>query len=329
MRVVIFCHSIISDWNHGNAHFLRGVATELISLGHTVNIYEPGDAWSATNLVRDYGPQSCDLFHRFYPNLISNRYDREKIDLDKELRGADLVLVHEWNDPELIRDIAAIRRRSDFVAFFHDTHHRMASSPCAFSQAAIEEYDAILVFGRSLAEFYRQQGFRNRMFIWHEAADTRIFRPQRRKTLKQDVVWIGNWGDEERTVEINAYLLEPVRCLGISASLYGVRYPEAVLEILRDAGIKYLGWTPNFAVPRIFSESRLTVHIPRRPYSEKLPGIPTIRVFEALACGIPLIAAPWNDTEKLFRPGDYIQLTGPSEAESAFSSILNNPEGAA
>jgi spore maturation protein CgeB len=50
-----------------------------------------------------------------------------------------------------------------------------------------------------------------------------------------------------------------------------------------------------------------TVHVPRRYYANALPGIPTIRVFEALACGIPLLSAPWDDSEALFRPGqDYL-----------------------
>ena len=48
----------------------------------------------------------------------------------------------------------------------------------------------------------------------------------------------------------------------------------------------------------------MTVHIPRRPYTRMLPGIPTIRIFEALACGIPLVSAPWDDCEGLFTPGD-------------------------
>ena len=43
--------------------------------------------------------------------------------------------------------------------------------------------------------------------------------------------------------------------------------------------------------------------MPRRFYVDALPGIPTIRVFEALACGIPLVSAPWNDSEHLFEPG--------------------------
>jgi spore maturation protein CgeB len=47
----------------------------------------------------------------------------------------------------------------------------------------------------------------------------------------------------------------------------------------------------------------VTVHVPRRPYVRALPGIPTIRPFEALACGIPLISSPWRDVEGLFKPG--------------------------
>ena len=51
MRFVIFTHSLVSDWNHGNAHFLRGVATELVARGHEVRIFEPRDGWSLQNLI--------------------------------------------------------------------------------------------------------------------------------------------------------------------------------------------------------------------------------------------------------------------------------------
>jgi spore maturation protein CgeB len=64
---------------------------------------------------------------------------------------------------------------------------------------------------------------------------------------------------------------------------------------------------PNFDVPAVFSRFRLTIHIPRRPYVEAVPGISTIRRFDALACGIPLISSSWNDSESLFTPGrDYV-----------------------
>ena len=52
MRIVYFTHSLASCWNHGNAHFLRGVLRELIALGHEVVAYEPEGAWSLGNLSR-------------------------------------------------------------------------------------------------------------------------------------------------------------------------------------------------------------------------------------------------------------------------------------
>jgi spore maturation protein CgeB len=58
----------------------------------------------------------------------------------------------------------------------------------------------------------------------------------------------------------------------------------------------------------------MTVHIPRLPYATALPGIPTIRVFEALACGIPLVCAPWRDAEHLFSPGDDFLVARDGEA---------------
>ena len=53
MKIALFYHSLISDWNHGNAHFLRGVVRELLALGHTVEVYEPASGWSLQNLLWD------------------------------------------------------------------------------------------------------------------------------------------------------------------------------------------------------------------------------------------------------------------------------------
>ena len=50
MQTVMFYHSLVSDWNHDNAHFLRGIVTELISRGHQVRVYEPENGWSLGHL---------------------------------------------------------------------------------------------------------------------------------------------------------------------------------------------------------------------------------------------------------------------------------------
>ena len=73
-------------------------------------------------------------------------------------------------------------------------------------------------------------------------------------------------------------------------------------------------------MPEVFARFRVTVHVPRRPYVEALPGIPTIRVFEALACGIPLVCAPWDDAEGLFTPGR--RLPGRARRRQRCSSHL-------
>jgi spore maturation protein CgeB len=95
---------------------------------------------------------------------------------------------------------------------------------------------------------------------------------------------------------------------------------------LADAGIEYGGWLPNYRVPEVFSRYRVTVHIPRRPYTRLLPGIPTIRPFEALACGIPLISAPWDDAEHLFQTGvDFMMARNGQEMTSNLERILSDP----
>ena len=81
MRILIFCHSLVSDWNHGNAHFLRGITAELMRRGHDVHVYEPAESWSRCNLEAEYGQWPIVQFHRRYPCLESTRYDAA-IDLD-------------------------------------------------------------------------------------------------------------------------------------------------------------------------------------------------------------------------------------------------------
>src|SRR5205814_6236717 len=85
MRIVIFCHSLASDWNHGNAHFLRGVCSELVARGHDLAVYEPSDAWSVRNLVAEAGDSALDDYRLVYPHLRSVRYDPDRLDLERAL----------------------------------------------------------------------------------------------------------------------------------------------------------------------------------------------------------------------------------------------------
>ena len=323
MRVVMFYHSLISDWNHGNAHFLRGIACELQHAGHKVAVWEPEDSWSVCNLIESEGEAAIARFRQAYPNLSSTRYRTDGLDLDEALDRADLVLVHEWNDPMLVKQIGLHHiRNGSYTLLFHDTHHRSVTDPEAMSRYDLSGYDGVLAFGASVAEVYRRYGWGRRVWVWHEAADTRMFRPVD-SAKEGDVVWIGNWGDDERAAELNEFLISPVRELGLKARIHGVRYPALARRALHDAGIVYAGWVANFDAPNVFARYRFTVHVPRRPYATALPGVPTIRIFEALACGMPLISAPWSDSENLFSPGeDFLSVRNGEEMRRAMQAVL-------
>jgi spore maturation protein CgeB len=331
MKIKLFCHSLLSDWNHGNAHFLRGIVRELGERGHDIDVFEPADGWSRRNLQRDAGPEAIEAFQREFPGLASRTYDPAELDLEAELGDAELVIVHDWNEPELVARIGAHRARGDYTLLFYDAHHRAVSSPEQLAAFDLSAYDAVLAFGAVIRDVYIERGWARRAFVWHEAADAALFRPPANGRDKSaDLVWIGNWGDGERSAELREFLLEPARSLGLSGHVYGVRYPPEAQRAVSDAGLSYEGWLPNYRAPQAFAQHHVTVHVPRRAYVRRIPGVPTIRVFEALACGIPLVSAPWNDCEQLFRAGeDYLIARDGTEMKAHLATLLSDREAAA
>jgi spore maturation protein CgeB len=234
--------------------------------------------------------------------------------------------VHEWNPHVLVARIGEHRARSgSYRLLFHDTHHRAVTDRWSMASYDLRHYDGVLAFGQVIRDLYLSEGWAERAWTWHEAADVRVFHPIEGTQDEGDLVWIGNWGDNERSAELREFLLEPVRDLGLRARIHGVRYPDEAKAQLKEAGIEYARWLPNFRAPEVFSRFGVTVHVPRRPYVEALPGIPTIRPFEALACGIPLVSAPWDDAEGLFRPGtDFLVARNGEEMKRHLRAVLSD-----
>lgn len=329
MKCVLFYHAFSSCWNNGNAHFLRGIARELSKLGHDVVVYEPADGWSRVNAIRDRGQDVLMEVSRLFPDVTVRSYD-QSLDLDEALEAADLVIVHEWNPADLIERIG--RRRAQgapFTLLFHDTHHRAVTAREELAQLDLDGFDGVLAFGEVLRQVYLRLGWANKAFTWHEAADTELYRPLPEHERVHDLVWIGNWGDDERTTELRDYLIEPVATLKLRAAIYGVRYPQAALDAINAARIAFGGWLPAHRAPLAFARARVTVHVPRGPYVRALPGIPTIRMFEAMACRIPIVSAPWEDTEALFTPQSYLRVGNGAQMRDALSVLLRDTEFAA
>jgi spore maturation protein CgeB len=327
MKIAYFTHSLLSCWNHGNAHFLRGVLRELIARGHDVRTLEPEGNWSLANLLADGGEAGLEPYRTAYPDLSSQSFAPD-VDPAELVGDAELVIVHEWNDPALVAAIGDLRKRGGrFTLLFHDTHHRAVSDPDAIRAFDLSGYDGVLAFGETLSEVYRRWGWGGRVWTWHEAADTRHFHPPVHEGAREGLVWIGNWGDGERTQELEDFLFRPANAAGLPLDIYGVRYPDEAKAMLASHGARYRGWAPNAKAPEIFARHLATVHVPRRYYATILPGIPTIRVFEALACGLPLVSAPWKDAEGLFRPGtDYLVARDGAEMTRHLTALRDDPD---
>jgi spore maturation protein CgeB len=332
LNIALFSHSLVSDWNHGNAHFLRGLVRELIRMGHGVRCYEELGCWSLANLMKQEGEvaiQAIDRFRAAYPELDVRFYRASHAGLlhflAQELRETHLVLLHEWNNPALVNSVLSLKRKYNFIALLHDTHHRAYTRTGEILRFHLHLLDGVLAFGEAVRRIYADGFGLARSWTFHEAADVSCFGPLNR-AKEIDLIWIGNWGDEERTRELEEFLVGPATAPPRRRVVaHGIRYPEYALRELVRAGIQYRGYLPNLAAPEAYAESVVALHVPRRPYADGLGGIPTIRVFEALACGIPLLCSPWEDSEGLFSPGaDYLVVHDASEMKAELENLLRD-----
>ncbi len=326
----LFAHSWVSDWNHGNAHFLRGLARSLVRMGHKVRCCEQLGSWSLSNLVKQEGDraiEAIDQFRRIYPELNVHFYTGETFSAfaDEVLTGADVVIVHEWNEPEVVNKILALKQHLGFATLFHDTHHRAYTRASDMLRLRLDLFDGVLAFGEAIRRIYADGFGIPRAWTFHEAADPDAFFP-RDLEKNIDVLWIGNWGDEERTRELLEFLISPAATLKTRhVVVHGVRYPAEALRELARAGIDFRGYLPNLSAAEVYGHSLVSLHVPRRQYSNGLSGIPTIRVFEARACGMPLLCSPWTDTESLFRPGeDYLVVPDGQAMRAELERLLRD-----
>ena len=332
MRFAFFYHTVRSDWNNGHAHFLRGVMRALQALGHESVCYEEAGNWSVSNLVHDHGLGPLVQFRRRFPFVRVRLYDPSRMatlerQLARELSGVDVVLMDEWpavENQELTDLLIRLRRTCGYTLLLRDAHYRILTQPVDLRRR-LEEFDAVLAYGPSMADEYRHRFGLRAVHVVHEAADTALFRPVPPDPNRpmDDAIFVGNWGDRDRAEELRQFLLRPARTFRGQRRfvVHGVRYPREVLDAFqRYYGVEYRGWLLNFLVPRAFAQARVGIHVIRRQYARLLYGIPTIRVFEALASGLPLISTRWQDTDHLFHEGrDYLMVDNRKEMQDALA----------
>jgi spore maturation protein CgeB len=331
LRIHLFAHSLVSDWSHGSAHFLRGLARSLMQMGHGVRCHEELGSWSLINLVRTEQERSIDAIDQFrqqFRELDIHFYevkDGLREYLRVELRNAEIVLIHEWNEPALVNAVLSLKEELRFKALFLDTHHRAYTRAGEMLKFHLHLFDGVLAAGEPIRKIYTDGFGIRRAWTFHEAADIDHFFPRPAQAKTADLVWIGNWGGEARSVEMEEFLVKPAsELLDFKVQAYGVRYPAEAVDWMLDAGIDYRGYLPDLEVPRVYAEASLALHLPRKQYTNGLAGVPSTRIFEALACGATLISAPWEDLENLFGKDDFVRVKDTEEARTQMSLLLED-----
>ena len=216
--------------------------------------------------------------------------------------------MHEWNDPALVAALGSLRKRGGrFHPAFHDTHHRAVSDPAAIRAFDLSGYDGVLAFGETLADVYRRWGWGDRVWTWHEAADTRLFHPPgAAKASGRDSSGSAIGATASARAELRIFSCARARRRPAARHLWRPLSRRGAGDADPAAGAHYRGWLPNARVPELFARhsprSMCRVGFIRRRCRAFRPFASSRRSPAA-----SLVSSPWDDAEHLFRPGrDYL-----------------------
>jgi spore maturation protein CgeB len=295
-RFVFLGLSITSSWGNGHATTYRSLVRGLAGLGHHVIFLERDTPWYAAN--RDLpDPPYCET--ALYGSVEEAR-DR----FDCRIREADAVIVGSYV-PEGIAIGDWVTSRSRGVTAFYDidTPVTLASMQQGnneyLSASLIPRYDLYLSFSggpvlRRLEGEYRA----TRARLLSCSVDESVYRPERNE-IRWDLGYLGTYS-ADRQPALETLLCEPARHWPAGRFVVaGPQYPEVI------------SWPDNVAradhVPpsghrAFYSSQRFTLNITRAAMA-RAGYSPSVRLFEAAACGAAIISDYWPGLEEVLRPG--------------------------
>jgi spore maturation protein CgeB len=311
LRAVLLGLSITSSWGNGHATNYRGLCRALAARGHEVLFLERDVPWYAAH--RDFGAP----FVRLYGSLEELRDTYADA-----VRAADLVLVGSFVPDGVAVGEWALETATAPVAFWDIdtpvTAAKLAAGDHEYvTPELVARYDLYLSFtaGRLLE---RLGARRPRPF--HCLVDVELYRPlaaERRYLLG----YLGTYSpDRHDTLE--RLLVEPARALPEKHFVVGgPQYPPGLAWPRNVARVEHV---PPPEHPRFYAEQRLTLNVTRVEMVEA-GWSPSVRLFEAAACGVPVVSDWWPGLEDFFVPGKEILVA--QTAEEAVEILTGTDDG--
>ena len=301
LNVVIFGLSITSSWGNGHATTYRALIKALARRGHRVTFAERDVQWYRRH--RDLvDPGYCSV--ALYDSLqeVAPRFG-------PLVRDADLVILGSYvPDGIVIGDWITSHARGVTAFYDIDTPVTLArlEAGCAeyIAPHLIPRFDLFLSFtgGPTLRYIERQYGS-PRARALHCAADLDLHAPMQART-KWNLGYLGTYSTD-RELPFRQFLIEPALQLPLYRfTVAGAQYPA---ENDWPSNVTHIEHIPPGEHAQFFGSQRYTLNITRADMAARGYS-PSVRLFEAAACGTPIISDRWPGIESFFVPGEEILI---------------------
>jgi spore maturation protein CgeB len=317
LRIVILGLSITSSWGNGHATTYRGLVRELTARGHDVLFLERDVPWYASNRdlpLPKYGSTAL------YLDLaeLKRRFTAE-------VAEADVVIVGSYV-PEGDEVGAWVTRTAHGLTAFYDIDTPVTLAKLArgeeeyLTPALIREYQLYLSFtgGPTLERLEEEFGSPMARPLYC-SVDPKLYYPEA-TTLQWDLGYMGTYSDD-RQPALTRLLIEPARAWAEGTFVVaGPQYPKTIRWPRNVRRVQHL---PPERHRGFYNAQRFTLNLTR---SDMIAAgfSPSVRLFEAAACGTPIISDYWDGLDTLFEPGTEILLA--RSREEVLESIRDIPD---
>jgi spore maturation protein CgeB len=299
LDIVMLGLSITSSWGNGHATTYRGLVRELEARGHRVLFLERDQPWYADNRDMPHPPFGRTVLYRGLDELRSAHADA--------VRDADLVIVGSYV-PDGVAVGEWVTRTARGATAFYDidtpvTLATLATGACEYlTTELVGRYDMYLSFtgGPTLDRIEQELGSPMARPLYC-SVDERLYFVEPRP-VRWHLGYMGTYSDD-RQPALERLLLSVAReWKEASFITVGPQYPQSI------------AWPPNIKrvthlAPKyhraFYNEQRFTLNITRAAMIAA-GWSPSVRLFEAAACGTPIITDDWNGLDEFFKPDEEI-----------------------
>jgi len=296
LRIVLLGLSITSSWGNGHATNFRGLVRSLAGRGHDVLFLERDVPWYAEHRDLPRPPWGRTELYGSVEELAERWHE--------ELREAELLVVGSYV-PEGVAVAELVLERARGVVAFYDldtpvTLAALERAECEYLTPELAgRFDLYLSFtgGPILRRLEQRFGVR-RARAFHCFVDPGAYAPVEVEE-RYAVGYLGTYG-ADRQPALERLLLAPARTSPeLAFAVAGPQYPA---EIEWPANVERIEHLPPPAHPEFYGSQRFTLNVTRADM-RRWGFSPSVRLFEAAACGVPVISDSWEGLHRFFVPG--------------------------